>query len=86
MINRGQVLTQPLWVISSYSFKDILHRNHVSMVHYAYTSVHRGACKILSWVEVAASSFMEVFSISEQKSPIFLKHLAPISEGSAVSS
>lgn len=37
-------------------------------------------------MEVAALSFMEVFSISEQKSPIFLTHLAPISEGSAVSS
>lgn len=36
-------------------------------------------------VEVAALSFMEVFSISEKRNPPFLNHLAPISAGSAVS-
>lgn len=36
-------------------------------------------------VEAHASSFMEVFSVSEQRSLILLNHLAPISAGSAVS-
>lgn len=36
-------------------------------------------------VEAPGSSFTEVFSVSEQSSPIPCNHLAPISAGSVVS-